>query len=176
MIHAVQKAFKIRAYLTPEQRRAFAQAEGATRYVRRRVLREMDGHYKVTGQRKTLLEMSREVTQWKQKEETAWLKDIPSDVINQELRDLKQAFEHFFSAFKTKNPSRMVRYPKPKRKSTSGAIRFAFDHRHPGKVAGWTGRKVILPKLGVIKLAQPERLPEEMPKLEIGRASCRERV
>ena len=165
MTHAVQKAFKIRAYLTPDQRRAFAQAEGATRYVRRRVLTEMDNHFKATGTRKTLLEMGREVTQWKQAEETAWLKDIPSDVINQELRDLKQAFEHFFKALKAKSPGRRVGYPKPKRKSSAGAIRFAFDHRHPGKVAGWSGRKVILPKIGMIKLAQPERLPVEMPKL-----------
>ena len=57
MLHPVQKAFKIRAYLTPEQRRAFAQAEGATRYVRRRVLTEMDGHFKATGTRKSLLDM-----------------------------------------------------------------------------------------------------------------------
>ena len=165
MLHPVQKAFKIRAYLTPDQRRAFAQAEGATRYVRRRVLTEMDGHFKATGTRKSLLEMGREVTQWKQREETAWLKDIPSDVIIQELRDLKQAFENFFRALKGKQPGRKVGYPKLKRKSASGAIRFAFDHRHPGKVAGWTGKKVILPKLGMIKLAQPERLPVEMPKL-----------
>ncbi len=165
MSQAVQKAYKIRAYLTPEQRRAFAQAEGATRYVRRRVLGEMDAHYKATGTRKSLLAMGREVTQWKQAEETLWLKDIPSDVIIQELRDLKQAFEHFFRALKTKGSGTKVGYPKPKRKSASGAIRFAFDHRHPGKVAGWTGKKVILPKLGMIKLAQPERLPVEMPKL-----------
>ena len=78
MSQAVQKAYKIRAYLTPEQRRAFAQAEGATRYVRRRVLGEMDAHYKATGTRKSLLEMGREVTRWKQAEETLWLKDIPS--------------------------------------------------------------------------------------------------
>ena len=165
MIHAVQKAYKIRAYLTPEQRRAFAQAEGATRYVRRRVLAEMDAHYQATGTRKTLLEMGREVTQWKKAAETVWLKDIPSDVIVQELRDLKQAFEHFFRSVKCQSPGRKVGYPKPKRKSASGAIRFAFDHRHPGKVAGWVGKKVILPKLGMIKLAQPERLPVEMPKL-----------
>jgi putative transposase len=40
-----------------------------------------------------------------------------------------------------------------------------FDQRHPGKVAGWQAQQVVLPKLGAVKLAQPDRLPSAMPKL-----------
>jgi putative transposase len=151
------KAFKVRCYLTAEQRRLFAQTEGATRYVRNRVLREMDEYHQATGGYKTLVEMSREVTRWKKQEETIWLGQLPSDPIAQELRDLDRAFQNFFAG--------RAKYPKKKRKLFGCAVRFVFDHRHAGKVKAWNSQTLILPKLGKIKLAQPERLPAAMPKL-----------
>lgn len=83
----IMKAFKIRCYPTADQRRLFAQTEGAARYVRNRVLREMDEHHQATGGYKSVVEMSREVTRWKKEPETLWLGQLPSDPIAQELRD-----------------------------------------------------------------------------------------
>jgi putative transposase len=156
-MNTVNKSFKIRCYPTAEQRRLFAQAEGATRYVRNRVLREMDEFHKTTGGYKSVIDMGREVTQWKKQPETLWLAEIPFDPIAQELRDLDAAFKNFFV--------KRAKYPTKKHKRFGCAIRFAFDHRHAGKVKAWAERTVILPKLGAIKLAQPERLPVQMPKL-----------
>jgi len=93
----IHKSFKIRAYPTQEQRRQFARAEGATRYVHNRVLRAMDEHQKATGGYKSFIDMSREVTQWKKDPETLWLKELLSTFITQELRDLQTAFGHFFA-------------------------------------------------------------------------------
>jgi putative transposase len=155
------KAFKIRCYPTAEQRRLFARTEGACRYVHNRVLREMGEAYETfqrgEGERKSIVAMSREVTQWKRQEETAWLADIASDPIAQELRDLDRAFQNFFAG--------RAKYPKKKRKRFGCSIRFVFDQRHAGKVRGWSEQTLILPKLGPVKLAQPERLPVQMPKL-----------
>jgi putative transposase len=155
------KAFKIRCHPTAEQRRLFAQTEGACRDVHNRVLREMgeacEAFQRGEGERKSIVAMSRAVTQWKRQEETAWLADIPSDPIAQELRDLDRAFQNFFAG--------RARYPKKKRKLFGGSIRFVFDPRHAGKVRAWNEQTLILPKLGPIKLAQPERLPVPMPKL-----------
>lgn len=117
----VLRAFKIRCYPTAAQRRQFAQAEGACRYVRNRVLREMGESYEASkrgeGERKTVVAMSREVTQWKRQAETAWLADIPSVPLSQELRDLDAAFRNFFAG--------RAKYPKKKRKQFGCSIRFA---------------------------------------------------
>ncbi len=153
----IMKAFKIRVYPSSEQRRLFAQSEGACRYVRNRVLREMAEFHREKGEYKSVLQMNREVTQWKKSQETSWLAEIPSDPINQEMRDLDTAFKHFFA--------KRAKYPKKKRKLFACSIRFVFDHRHAGKVRAWAERQVILPVLGRVKLAQPERLPAAMPKL-----------
>jgi putative transposase len=109
------------------------------------------------GEKKTVIGMSREVTRWKRSEDTAWLKEITSDAISQELRDLDRAFQNFFA--------KRAKYPKRKKKHTGCAISLAFDHRHVGKVSAWKNRQLVLPKFGTVKLAQPERLPESMPKL-----------
>jgi putative transposase len=151
------KAFKIRCYPTAEQRRLFAQTEGACRYVRNRVLREMDEFHQTTGVYKSVVEMSREVTKWKKEMETAWLAEIPSDPIAQELRDLDTAFKNFFA--------KRAKYPKKAKKRFGCSIRFVFDHRHTGKVKAWNNQSLVLPKLGTVRLAQPERLPSQMPKL-----------
>lgn len=153
----IVKAFKVRCYPTVDQRRLFAQTEGATRYVRNRVLREMDEFHQMTGGYKSVVEMSREVTQWKKEAETLWLGQLPSDPIAQELRDLDTAFKNFFAG--------RAKYPKKKRKLFGCSIRFVFDQRHAGKVRAWNEQSLILPKLGKIRLAQPERLPVTMPKL-----------
>jgi putative transposase len=154
---AIMKAFKIRCYPTADQRRLFAQSEGACRYVRNRVLREMDEHHQATGDHLSVLDMGKRVTQWKKEPDTLWLGQLPSDPIAQELRDLDAAFKNFFA--------KRANYPKKKRKQFGCAIRFAFDQRHAGKVRAWNERRLVLPKLGVIKLTQPERLPVQMPKL-----------
>ena len=156
-MNTVSKSFKIRAYPTSEQRKLFAQTEGATRYVRNRVLREMDEFHKATGGYKSVIDMSREVTQWKKAPDTAWLAEIPSDPIAQELRDMDSAFKAFFA--------KRAKYPKKRRKMFGCAVRFVFDHRHAGKVSAWLDKALVLPKLGRIRLAQPERLPAAMPKL-----------
>lgn len=157
----VLRAYKIRCYPDAAQRRQFAQAEGACRYVHNRVLREMgeacEAFKRGEGERKTVVGMSREVTQWKRQAETAWLADIPSDPLSQELRDLDAAFKNFFAG--------RARHPRKKRKQFGCSIRFAFDQRHAGKVRAWAGRELVLPVLGKMRLAQQERLPAQMPKL-----------
>lgn len=157
MVNTVHKAFKIRAYPAAEQERQFSRTEGACRYVRNRVLREMDEFHKATGGHKSVIGMSREVTGWKKVPETSWLAEIPSDPIAQELRDLDAAFKNFFAG--------RARHPRKKRKQFGCSIRFVFDQRHAGKVRAWASQSLALPKLGEIKLAQPERLPPQMPKL-----------
>lgn len=150
-------SYKIRVYPTYKQKEQFAKAEGATRYVRNRILSEIKNYHKETGLYKDLYERYKEVTKWKKEPETIWLKEIPSDVIDQEIKDLDIGFKRFFK--------KISGYPKKKKKLFGCAIRFVFDHRHSGKVKNWLNKNVILTKLGKIKLSEPDRLPVQMPKM-----------
>ena len=153
----IHRSFKIRAYPTQAQRQCFARTEGACRFVRRKVLEEMDRYHEATGAYKTVVDMSRELTQWKTMEDMAWLKTIPSSPLTQELRDLDTAFKNFFA--------KRARYPKKKRKQTAGAIRFQLDQRQTSLFTAWAERTVKIPTIGRIKIAQPERLPRSLPKM-----------
>jgi putative transposase len=150
------KAYKIRCYPTREQEILFAHTEGSCRYVYNRVLREMGEAYQA-GEKKSVIAMSRQVTQWKRDEETAWLAEVPSDAIGQELRDLDRAFQNFFAG--------RAKYPKKHKKHYGCAIRLSIDPRHAGKVRAWANQQMILPGFGMMRLAQPKRLPTAMPKL-----------
>ena len=153
----VYRAFKIRAYPTLEQRRLFARSEGACRFVRRKVLEEMNRYHQETGLYKTVIDMSREVTLWKREPHMAWLKEVPSGPINQELRDLGTAFQHFFA--------KRAQYPKKARKQFACAIRMQLDQRQQSLFTAWAAHLVKIPSFGILKIAQPERLPPVLPKM-----------
>ena len=82
--------------------------------------------------------MSFWLTLWKKSEEYGFLKDPPSQALQQKLRDLEKAFK---DAFDKKQP--LKRIPKFKRKGMSDTLRypqgFKLDERN---------RRVFLPKIG----------------------------
>ena len=152
----VLKAFKLRSYPTAEQKSLFARTEGAGRYVYNRVLRELSEAYR-NGEKKSVIDMSREVTQWKKDEETAWLSEVPSGPLTQSLRDLEKAYANFFA--------KRAAYPKPHKKLYGCSIRMQIDQRLASAANAWHEQRVILPGFGEIKLAQPERIPVERAKM-----------
>jgi len=85
-------------------------------------------------------EMSFWLTLWKKSEEYSFLKEAPSQALQQKLRDLDQAFK---DAFDKKQP--LKRIPKFKRKGMSDAIRYP-----QGFKLDETNKRVFLPKLGWI--------------------------
>lgn len=169
-MHAIHKGFKIRAYPTQEQRQLFARTEGACRYVYNRALAELGESYqkKKSGEiekTKSVIDISRDVTQWKRQAETAWLVDVPSSPVTCALRALDDAFKRFFSG--------QNKYPKKHRRQMACSIRSSLDPRHKDKAAAWKNRQVLFPGFGVIKLAQPERLTVAQPKiLTLSRDAC----
>jgi putative transposase len=89
MMTTINRSYKIRCYLSPAQEDLFARTGGCCRYVYNRVAREISEAFK-NGIKKSVVDMSREVTQWKKDEETQWLADVPSGAITQSLRDLEK--------------------------------------------------------------------------------------
>lgn len=101
--------------------------------------------YQECGLSLTGIDLSRWLTQWKRTPGHEWLANAPSTCLTQSLRDQDRAFANFFA--------HRARYPRFKRKSAGGALRFQ------GIGAAWSRGILSLPKLGKLRLA------EELPNL-----------
>ncbi len=156
------KAYKIRCYPTHEQELLFAKTEGCCRYVYNLAIKRISLSYEAFRDGNfdkpySVNDISKQITELKRRPETQFLADVPSDALQQELRDLDRAYQNFFA--------KRAKYPRKKKKYFGCAIRLAFDHRHVGKARAWLSQALVLPGFGAIRLAQPHRLPSAMPKL-----------
>src|SRR6266850_492868 len=141
---SITRSYRIRAYPNGAQRRLLERWFGATRWLWNTALGIRSEAYRVCGLTLTGNDLSRWVTQWKRTAGHEWLAAVPATCLTQCLRDQEAAFRNFFA--------RRARYPRFKRKSTPGRLRF----QDAG--AGWARGVMSLPKLGSLKLA--ESLPE----------------
>ena len=113
----------------------------------------------------TYFELAKELTQLKQTEEHKWLKDVPSECLQQSLRNLDNAYTQFFKAKKG--------FPKFKSKKHSkdcskylNSIKFDFEN--------W---KVRIPKCGWVKLCHNKPFDLSVSKigtLTVSRDKCGE--
>jgi len=151
------RAYKIRLYPNAEQEQSLRQYFGAARFAWNVGLEMMSRAWSEREDRLTYVDVSKQFTALKRTPEFEWLKGIPSDVINQKLRDLDRGYSNFFA--------KRAKYPRFRSRHRKQSIRFAFDHRHAGKVAGWVKGEIILPKLGAVKWRDMSKLPANMPKM-----------
>jgi putative transposase len=139
-MNGITRSYRIRAYPNGAQRRLLERWFGATRWLWNTALGIRSEAYRVCGLTLTGNDLSRWVTQWKRTAGHEWLAAVPATCLTQCLRDQDAAFRNFFA--------RRARYPRFKRKSTSGRLRFQ------GAGAGWAGGVMSLPKLGSLMLAE----------------------
>jgi putative transposase len=140
----VTRSYCIRAYPSGAQRCLLDRWLGASRWLWNTALGIRSEGYRVFGLRLNGIDLSRWLTQWKRTAGHEWLREVPATMLTQCLRDQDRAFTNFFA--------RRARYPRFKRKSLSGSLRFQDVGRR------WTQGVLSVPKLGVLKLA--ESLPE----------------
>lgn len=147
---SVTRSYRVRVYPNGAQRRLLDRWFGATRWLWNTALGIRSEAYRACGLTLTGNDVSRWLTQWKRTPGHEWLAEVPATVLTQCLRDQDTAYRNFFG--------RRARYPKFRRKSTTGSLRF----QDVG--TAWAQGLVSLPKLGSLKLA--EALPDvERPDL-----------
>lgn len=112
-------AYRFRAYPTAEQRTALAQAFGCARYVYNWGLERRTRAYYDEGKSLSYTETAKMLTTLKKENDTRWLADVSSVVLQQSLRNLEQAFQNFFDG--------RTRYPNFKRKHGKQSARFASN-------------------------------------------------
>src|SRR6185503_14075869 len=100
MMRTIQTAYRYRLQPTSAQLLLLRQFAGARRWIWNWALARHIEHFKTTGQQLSLATLFAELTQIKQQPETAWLPTIDSQALQQALRDLDQAYQHFFRRVK----------------------------------------------------------------------------
>jgi putative transposase len=139
----VRRVYRFRLEPTPDEEQRLRQFAGARRFIWNWALQQRRDHYQQTGKTLPANELSARLTALKDQPETAWLREIDSQLLQQVLADLQRAFINFFE--------RRARYPRFKSRKRDQA-RF----RIPQRVMVADGR-VQVPKIGRVRarLSQP---------------------
>jgi putative transposase len=140
-MRTITRSYLIRSYPNGAQRRLRDRWFGAYRWLWNTALEIRTEAYRQCGLTLTGNEISRWLTQWKTTQGHEWLKLVPATCLTQCLRDQDSAFRNYFAG--------RAQYPKFKRKGSAGSLRFQ------GAGTAWKRGILTLPKLGVLKLAEP---------------------
>ena len=144
MQRTIQTTYRYRLDPTSEQERLLNQFAGARRFVWNWALNQKRQHYQQTGTMLSYNNLAAELTQMKQQPATAWLREMDSQSLQQALRDLDSAYQHFFR--RARNGEKKKGFPKFKSRKTDPP-RFRIPQR-----VKLEGSLVSVPKIGLIKL------------------------
>jgi len=148
----VRKAFKYRIYPNREQQQKLAVQFGHARYIYNWGLAQSRDGYPGYNR------LARQLPVLKASEDTSWLKEAHSQVLQQALKNLDWAFQNFFDKragyprYKSKRARQSIRYPQPKEKW------IGLDERH-----------IYLPKVGYVRLVMHRPLEGEMKNVTVSK-------
>src|SRR5829696_7004528 len=95
MQRTIQTTYRYRLHPTAEQERRFNQFAGARRFVWNWALNRKRDHFRETGKTLSFTALSTELTILKQQPATAWLREMHAQSLQQALRDLDSAYQHW---------------------------------------------------------------------------------
>src|SRR6476620_3523680 len=95
MQRTIQTTCRYRLNPTAAQEKMLNQFAGARRFVWNWALNRKREHFRQTGKTLKFSPLCAELTQLKQQPATAWLREIDSQSLQQTLRDLENAYQHF---------------------------------------------------------------------------------
>ena len=116
MTKTINRAYKYRFYPTQAQEHLMRQTFGCVRFVYNRGLDIKSRAWSTESKNVSQVELSRQLTQWKKEQETSWLSDVPSQVLQQSLRNLESAYSNFFK--------KRAKYPRFKKRNGKQTARF----------------------------------------------------
>ena len=137
-MRTIQTTYRYRIEPTAEQDHDLRSFAGARRWVWNWALRRKQDHYRETGTGLSYHDLAAALTVLKQQPETAWLRTVDSQLLQQVLRDLDRAFVNFFEQ-RARDPTRKRRKTDP--------LRFRIPQR-----VTIAGEFVRVPKIGLIRV------------------------
>src|SRR5476651_116438 len=157
------RGFRFRFYPTLRQRRYLARAFGTARHVFNWGLATKREAYAERQESIGFVQLSRRLTA--SKAEKPWLAKVDRQIQTQALRDLDRAYQNFFQ--------KRSKVPRFKSRHGAQSVRFAFDHRHTGKVSAWVKRTLVLPGVGKGRIADSlEAWPQKPALVTVRRDMC----
>lgn len=117
----LERAYRVRLRLKPEQERILSRLLGAKRFAWNWALRRKREAWEADGSKLNAVALSREFTVLRQQPETAWLAELPREPFNQVLRDFDRAWSNFFAG--------RAKRPRRKKRGSVDAVRFTLDQR-----------------------------------------------
>ena len=150
-----QVSYRFRCYPNKTQQAQLQRYFGSKRFVWNLCLAWRSNLYEALGESVTGVDLSRELTWLKRLEGYDWLREVPSTVLTQALRDQDRAFRNFFAG--------RASYPQFKARYHDQSIRFQIDQR---RVTSYyrAGELLKLPGLGKLKVRW-SRKPTGVPKM-----------
>jgi putative transposase len=133
-----QKAYRYRLQPTLEQEAVFLRWAGARRWVYNWALARRQVHYRKMGKSLTAAQLCAELTALKLQPETAWLRDMNAQSLQQAIRDLDKAFGAFFA-----KRAKLPRFRSKRRDRPT--------FRLPAEIR-IEGNKLYVPKIGLVRL------------------------
>ncbi len=92
----ILRAYKYRIYPTKEQEVLLAKTFGCVRYVFNKALNIKTSIYETEKKGISVFDITNQMVEWKEQEETKWLKEVNSQALQMSLRNLDMAFTKFF--------------------------------------------------------------------------------
>src|SRR5262245_20217862 len=146
------KTFKFRLRPNRAQETSFAQFAGAARWIYNRGLDQRTKLWQEEKRSISLIDQNNELVLLKNQEESSWLKEIHSQVLQQALHDLNEAFDHFFQRVKKKESPG---YPHFRCKGINDSFRY------PQRVKVQKDN-VWLPKIGWVRFRKSREVEGEI--------------
>jgi putative transposase len=132
------QAFKFLLRPNGNQIRGMRRFAGACRFVYNQALAMQKARYEAGEKKFNYAGLCRVLTEWKQQDETAWLNEAPSQILQQSLKDLVRAYQNFFE--------QRAAYPSFKKRNLHDAFRYP-----QGVTLDQENARIKLPKLGWLR-------------------------
>ncbi|EOQ2997832.1 RNA-guided endonuclease InsQ/TnpB family protein [Escherichia coli] len=129
------QAFKFQLRPGGQQEREMRRFAGACRFVFNRALARQNENHEVGNKYIPYGKMASWLVEWKNATETQWLKDAPSQPLQQSLKDLERAYKNFFR--------KRAAFPRFKKRGQNDVFRYP-----QGVKLDQENSRIFLPKLG----------------------------
>jgi len=152
------QAFKFQLRPNGQQERDMRRFAGACRFVFNRALALQNENHETGNKYIPYTKMASWLIEWKSDTETQWLKEAPSQPLQQSLKDLERAYKNFFQ--------KRAAFPRFKKRGQNEAFRYP-----QGVKLDQTNSRISLPKLGWIRYRNSREVTGEVKNVTIS-LSC----
>ena len=154
----LRKGYRFRLLPTRKHLSFFVNFAGACRYIFNHGLDQRKKAYE-GGLSLRYFDQNKELPHLKNQDKTSWLQEIHSQILQQALKDLDQAFKHFFRRVKL---GQTPGFPRFKAKGIQDSFRYpqGFDVDND---------RVFLPKIGWVRFLKSRDIPGEIKQVTVSR-------